>query len=126
MVRERSWVQFPLMAPFENKKKTFYSLFLFYYFSWNRKTIVFDHSSRIGHGFNSRFGIISDNHSEFMTFGIHEFSFYHYFDISFIVSEICGNKSSADIYVVSDNRISNITQMCYIGFISERRVFDFY
>gem|GEM_PF-4374560 len=58
-----------------------------------------------------------------MTMRVYEFSFHHYFYISFIVSEVRSNHSSSDIDMISDNTVSNIAEMCDIGMISKRRVF---
>gem|GEM_PF-3511339 len=102
------------------------SIFLFYYFSWHSKGIIFYDSSWHCHCFDSSFNIVSDYYSDFSFFCINKISFDFYFYVFIVVPQVCCDKPTSNIYIVSDNRISDITQVGNIYFISKSRIFDFY
>gem|GEM_PF-4708926 len=98
---------------------------LFYDFSWKCRSIGVEYSSWVDHGIDTSFYMVCDNGSELSTSRIGKFTFDWYENISIIMAKIGSHSPSTEIDMIPNNAISDITQMCNIGMISECRIFDF-
>ena len=88
-------------------------IWLFYYFSWECRTVRGDYPTGIYESIHTELTSITDYHSEFYPACTYEFFFHHDAYMFMVVSEISDFRTTSDIYIISDDRVTDIREMWY-------------
>jgi len=96
---------------------------MFYNLSGIRKSPFFHYHAGIYTCIDTGMYVVSHNHSEFSSARVKNSAFYHYFYVLPIMPEICNFRTRSKIATASDNTVSSITQMTYMGIFHDNRVF---